>query len=269
MTRALRVVSVERGLDPRELTLVAFGGAGGTHACALAEELGMTRVLVPLAAGVLSALGLALGDARRDLTRPLFGRLDTVDLDGAFADLTAEAADGVEAGTRLERQVDCRYAGQAHELTIPVGAESGEAEGKAGLAAAVRAAFEAEHLRRYGHQAPGREVEVVAVRLVATVPGLRPRLAAPPADRAVPHPRRPAYLAGRWVDVEVVPRAALGPGDGVPGPAVVEFAEATCLVRPGWTAVVDDVGTLVMTRVTRATTGQPAPDPERDGPPPG
>ncbi|WP_007517065.1 MULTISPECIES: hydantoinase/oxoprolinase family protein [Pseudofrankia] len=298
MTRALRVVSIERGLDPRTLALVAFGGAGGTHACALAEALGMTTVLVPRAAGVLSALGLALGDVRRDHTAPLRGRLGDVDLAGAFGRLAGQAAataqgsgggderdgderDGDEAGEDegggedgllLERQVDCRYAGQAHELTVSAGSPTpGDADDPAGanvaLATAVRAAFEETHVRRYGHAAPDRDVEVVAVRLVATVPGLRPALAAEPADPAAARTRRGVWLGGHeagpgrlagepgretaaagWREVDVVARAALGPGDTVVGPAVVEFAEATCLVRPGWTARVDSVGTLCLTR---------------------
>ncbi|ADP78901.1 hydantoinase/oxoprolinase family protein [Pseudofrankia inefficax] len=286
MTRALRVVSVERGLDPRALALVAFGGAGGTHACALAEALGMTTVLVPRAAGVLSALGLALGDVRRDHAAPLRGRLGEVDLAGAFDRLTAAAlqasagadeADqtartprrGGSAGTgaprepddelRLDRWVDCRYVGQAHELTVSAGptparsggdAEPAEAEPaedvNRALAAAVRTAFEAEHSRRYGHLAPERDVEVVAVRLVATLPGVRPALAAEPADPAALRSRRGVWLDGAWHEVDVVARSALGAGAELPGPAVVEFAEATTLVRPGWTARVDPVGTLVL-----------------------
>ncbi|SBW19777.1 5-oxoprolinase [Candidatus Protofrankia californiensis] len=265
MIRALRVVSVERGLDPRELTLVAFGGAGGTHACALAEELGMRRVLVPLACGVLSALGLAIGDVRRDYLYPLHGLLAEVDLGAAFAELarTARAntptADIPALATEL--QADCRYVGQAHELTVVAssggglpaaeqpgdGAGSGVADGDFS-AARIRTAFEAEHLRRYGHTAHDREVEVVAVRLVATVPGRRPELRAPAADPAAVRSRRSVYLDGSWQDVDVVPRAALGAGSGVAGPAVVEFAEATCLIRPGWRAEVDAVGSLLLMR---------------------
>jgi len=262
MTRALRVVSVERGLDPRMLAMVAFGGAGGTHACALAEALGMTTVLVPRAAGVLSALGLALGDVRRDHTAPLRGRLGSVDLAGAFDRLTEEAvrtsrepADAAGPKLLLDRQVDCRYIGQAHELTVSVGPSAPAGSAGAGtangvdptLATAVRAAFEQEHTRRYGHHDPDRDVEVVAVRLVATVPGVRPALTAPPADPAATRTRRAAWLDGSWHAVDVIPRAALGPGDTLAGPAIVEFAEATTLVRPRWNALVDDVGTLVLT----------------------
>ncbi|WP_084010524.1 hydantoinase/oxoprolinase family protein [Pseudofrankia sp. DC12] len=280
MTRALRVVSVERGLDPRALALVAFGGAGGTHACALAEALGMTTVLVPRAAGVLSALGLALGDVRRDHAAPLRGRLGEVDLAGAFDRLTVaalqaaeptgpperprEPADGRSAGSAaaggpdggllLERLVDCRYVGQAHELTVSAGparpagggdAAPAEAANRA-LVTGVRAAFEAEHARRYGHLAPERDVEAVAVRLVATLPGVRPALTAEPADAAASRSRRKVWLGAGWQEVDVVARAALGPGDELPGPAVVEFDEATTLVRPGWTARVDAVGSLVL-----------------------
>ncbi|KLL11722.1 MULTISPECIES: hydantoinase/oxoprolinase family protein [Protofrankia] len=252
MIRALRVVSVERGLDPRELTLVAFGGAGGTHACALAEDLGMRRVLVPLACGVLSALGLAIGDVRRDYLRPLHSPLATAGLDAAFTELTRAAhADTPAADVPalvIEHQVDCRYVGQSHELTVVATADGGGAGGGFSVAR-IRAAFEAEHLRRYGHTAPDREVEVVAVRLVATVPGRRPELRAPAADPTAARTRRPIYLDGSWREVDVVPRAALGPGDTVTGPAVVEFPEATCLIRPTWHAQVDPAGSLLLTRV--------------------
>ena len=140
MLRALRVVSVERGHDPREFALVAYGGAGPLHACALAEELGMEAVLVPAAAGVLSALGLAAGDERRDHVashvRPL----------GAVPDLPRDG------------EADLRYRGQSFELTVPLGD---------GLADR----FHRAHEERYGYADREREIELVAVRTVEVVPG--------------------------------------------------------------------------------------------------
>jgi N-methylhydantoinase A len=145
MARALRVVSVERGIDPRRLALVAFGGAGPLHACALAEELGVERVLVPRASGVLSALGLAVADLRRDYIG--FGA--QVDLPGAT----------------VTRYVDARYPGQSHELTIEEGAD-----------------FHAAHEQRYGFRLDA-EPEIVTRRLVASVARPRPELAGPGGER--------------------------------------------------------------------------------------
>ena len=140
MLRALRVVSVERGHDPRDFALVAYGGAGPLHACALAEELGMEAVLVPAAAGVLSALGLAAGDERRDHVvshlRPL---ADVSDLP-------------------REGEADLRYRGQSFELTVPIGGDLAER-------------FHRAHEERYGYADHGREVELVAVRIAEVVPG--------------------------------------------------------------------------------------------------
>jgi N-methylhydantoinase A len=133
MARALRVVSVEQGLDPRDFALVAFGGAGPLHACSLAEELGMTTVLVPAAAGVLSALGLVAADERRDSVRAYVVPLD------AAGELPAEG------------EVDLRYAGQSFELTVPLGARLAER-------------FHAAHEERYGYADRDRPLELVAVR---------------------------------------------------------------------------------------------------------
>jgi N-methylhydantoinase A/oxoprolinase/acetone carboxylase beta subunit len=133
MTRALRVVSVEQGLDPRDFALVAFGGAGPLHACALAEELGMTTVLVPAAAGVLSALGLAAADERRDAVR-------------AYVVPLAEAGE-----LPVDGEADLRYAGQSFELTVPLGPRLAER-------------FHAAHEERYGYADTGRALELVAVR---------------------------------------------------------------------------------------------------------
>jgi len=145
MARALRVVSVERGIDPRGLALVAFGGAGPLHACSLAEELGIERVLVPRASGVLSALGLAVADLRRDY----LGWDVEVDLPGAT----------------VTRYVDVRYPGQSHELTIEEGAN-----------------FHAAHEQRYGFRLDG-EPEIVTRRIVATVSRPRPELPAGSGER--------------------------------------------------------------------------------------
>lgn len=256
MAKALRVVSVERGLDPRGLALVAFGGAGGMHACALAEDLGCPQVLVPLAGGVLSALGLAVGDLRRDYVLPAIGKLTEIFLDPVFEAMAGHAAVDLP-GARHTRYADCRYAGQSHELTVECPAKPGSDDSDAATeVAGLRTAFEALHTRRYGYSLPDDEIEVVAARLVATVPGTRPALSAPPADPEARIQRRPVWLDGAWVGVPVFPRAALGPHARVRGPAVVEFTEATCLVRPGWSGSVDQVGTLVLEPTS--STGIPA-----------
>jgi N-methylhydantoinase A len=242
MTRALRVISIERGLDPRELTLVAFGGAGGLHAGALAEELRLPRILVPRAAGVLSALGLAISDVRRDHVRPFLGALDRADpaeVEAAFATLERQAAQqlGDDPRRGVTRSADARYQGQSFELTVG-------AEDLAGLAGR----FHAEHQRRYGYRMDDEPVELVSLRLVATVPGAKPALRQAPASGEVPCGRRRASFDGDWQEVDVVRREDLGAGGGVKGPAVVEFPESTLLVRPGWRGTVDQAGALVLER---------------------
>jgi N-methylhydantoinase A len=216
MARALRVVSVERGIDPRGLSLVAFGGAGPLHACALAEELGMERVLVPLASGVLSALGLAAADLRRDYVAPAAV---------AFEELEARAGEDLP-GAERRRLVDARYRGQAHELTV-----DGEA---------WESGFPAVHEQRYGFRLDA-DVELVNRRLVAVVPRPRPELRANTSGGDTGSRR--AHVDGEWVDLPVH-----GPGSPVTGPAIVELPGATCLVRPGWAGEPDAAGTLVLER---------------------
>ena len=210
MAQALRVVSVERGRDPRAGALVAFGGAGPLHACALADELGIGTVLVPAASGVLSALGLALADTRRDHVRGVRAPLDR---DGIA--VVQDALDGLAAearadlpGALLDLAVDCRYAGQGHELVVPLA-----------TAAEAAAGFHRRHALRHGWERPDRVVEAVAVRVTATVPTEHPGLAPTPA-----------------VD---------GP---VAGPASVPIDGATVWVGEGWSGGCDETGTLVLRR---------------------
>ena len=167
MGRALRVISVERGLDPREFALVAFGGAGGLHACALAEELGIPTVLVPRAGGVLSALGLAMSDVRRDYVRPLLGGEDAAD---AFAAMEKQAGEDMD-DPELRRRADLRYRGQSFELTV----EADDLD-------AVQERFAEAHERRYGYRMEGEDVELVNARVVATLPVEKPELAAEEAE---------------------------------------------------------------------------------------
>jgi N-methylhydantoinase A/oxoprolinase/acetone carboxylase beta subunit len=149
MERAVRFVTVERGVDPRDLALVAFGGAGPLHACAIADSLGMRAVVVPPRAGVCSAAGLLGAPKARDVVRSL-GAASPAE---ALARVADEARALVGDGTEVETAVDCRYVGQSHELTVPTPAD-----------------FPAEHERRNGHARPGAPVEVVAVRARATSP---------------------------------------------------------------------------------------------------
>jgi N-methylhydantoinase A len=239
MVRALRVISVERGLDPREFALVAFGGAGPLHACALADELSIATVLVPRASGVLSALGLAISDLRRDLVAPHPAAFDGIDRDAveeAFAALEEQAARELE-GAACTRAADVRYRRQSFELTVAAGDWEGLEE-----------RFHTEHERRHGYAMPGEPVELVAVRVTATVEVASPELTEEPGSGAEPAGERDARFGDEALAVPVYDRGALGAGDELEGPAIVELAEATCVVRPGWRGRVDDTGTLVLTR---------------------
>ena len=239
MVRALRVISVERGLDPREFALVAFGGAGPMHACALADELGMGTVLVPRASGVLSALGLAISDVRRDYVRPFLAALHDVepsDLEEGFADMASAAAEDLD-GPECEREADLRYRGQSFELTV----DAGDAE-------ALAERLHEAHERRYGYALQGEPVEVVNLRLTATVRREKPELREGERDGDAEAGRRRVNFDGDWTEAPVLERARMGRGSEVEGPAIVELAESTCVVRPGWAGQVDEAGTLVLER---------------------
>jgi N-methylhydantoinase A len=238
MARALRVISVERGLDPRDFALLAFGGAGGMHACTLAEELGMSTVLIPRAGGVLSALGLAISDVRRDYVRPYLKGLEEVeaeDVQRSFEEMEGAAAEHLE-GPEHTRRADLRYAGQSFELTVEAGEPFDELEEQ----------FHAAHEQHYGYRMDDEAVELVNLRLIATVPVDKPELAEPPPEGEPESGRREANFGGEWIEVPVLDRERMGEGSEVEGPAIVEFKESTCVVRPGWKGEIDNVGTVVL-----------------------
>ncbi len=221
MVRALRRVSVERGVDPRALTLVAFGGAGPMFACRMAASLGMHRAVVPPFAGVLSAVGLAAAPAKLEFTASLHRSTDTLDrreFDAAFSALEAEACDALPGAT-LDRYADGRYRGQGYELTVPAAADGAAAAG----------AFHAAHRERFGHADPRRLVELVNVRVVAT---------------------RPATVVtfGRT--------ASPDPGTVVEGPATIGLPDCTVRIEPGWRGMVHESGAIVLTERGAETLGR-------------
>ncbi len=235
VAQALRHVTVGRGLDPRQFALVAFGGAGGLHACATAAELGIDRVVIPPAAGVLSALRLAAADMRQDASRALVGELAALDpdeIESAFRALEHRLQDRMP-GAHLQRRADLRYRRQAHELTV-------DADDMAGLAAR----FHDAHRRRHGYAIPDEPVELVAVRVTATEP-IRdiPEMS---AKRGRVHHvlQREAVFDGDLHRVPVFTDPA--PGHEFNGPAIVEYRDATCVVAPAWRGEVHDTGALLL-----------------------
>ena len=239
MVRALRVISVERGLDPRDFALLAFGGAGGMHACSLAEELDIATVLVPRAGGVLSALGLAISDLRRDYVSPFLSGLEDVEeeeFERRFENME-ETASGDLDGPEHTRRADLRYGGQSFEITVDAGSFE-----------KLKDRFHAAHEQRYGYRMDDERVELVNLRLISTVPVEKPELNEPEPESEAEAERREANFDGEWLEVAVLDREKMGEGSGVMGPAIVEFKESTCVVRPGWQGTVDAVGTLVLER---------------------
>jgi N-methylhydantoinase A len=254
MELATRVVSIERGRDPRDLTFVAFGGSGPVHGCRLAQALGIPRVILPAAAGVTAAIGLLAAEVKFDVARTWVRRLDALDpaaLTTMYDDMAAQAASIVRgaavAGTvTLARSVDARYVGQGYELTVPV--PSGALD--AAALVRIRAAFDEVYAARYGYANPTEPVETVTWKLAAV--GGAPRVALAKAagdgrDGGLKGARRAWFPETRgWTDCPVYDRYALAPGARVDGPAIVEERESTSVLPPGTSASVDEYANLIV-----------------------
>jgi N-methylhydantoinase A len=257
MARAIRVISVQRGHDPRDYTLVAFGGAGPLHAARLAAELEIGRVLVPRNPGILCAMGLLLADLRADfavtrlmaLSSAVIGEIEVIvaelrrRCEGWFAE------GGIEAGARrVALSVDMRYSGQNYELAVPLPAGPVTAATIDGLAAD----FAATHRRLYGFVAEDEPMQLVTFRAEATgiVPkaGTRPAGDAGPDARAAEFGRRDVWLREEraFVSCPLYDREMLRAGNHIEGPAIVEQMDATTLIAPGATATVDPYLNLML-----------------------
>jgi N-methylhydantoinase A len=255
MEKAIRVVSVERGRDPREFALVAFGGAGGLHACALAEALSIPRVIVPAFPGALSALGILASDVVKDYSRTVLWRVSdkipTTELSREFSSLERHAAkdfsrEGWEGKIHYTRSVDIRYRGQGYELNIPATAHLMEA-------------FQQEHQLRYGYVYAAREVELVTLRLRAVVKSPRSGIAnthvgtgalARPGRAKLGSPstlKVPVLFDGKKLQTRIHSRDELRPGKKYPGPAVITEYSATTVIPPGARFHLDRASNLIVT----------------------
>jgi N-methylhydantoinase A len=266
MERALRVVSIERGYDPREFALVAFGGAGGLHACELAEALAIPTVMIPARPGALSAFGILVSDVVKDYSRTLLWRiaghsrqaLPRAKLQKEFRLLEATAqqefrAERWRGALRYERSLDLRYRGQGYELNLPAtdhdkGKDNNNKDN-------VTARFHREHQRRYGYHHAGREIELVTLRLRVRLRTPQPQSQAKvtrqqtlrkPPLRVAPVERAPVFFHDKAVTTPVFERGDIVPGRPMRGPAVITEYSATTVIPPGKKFWVDSSENLVI-----------------------
>ena len=258
MGEAVRAMATGRGLDLRDFTLVAGGGAGALHAARIAKAIGLVRVLIPRNPGVTSALGLLHSDVRYEAVQARPARIEALEGDALAQELAALAegisgrlgADGFARDeTALTLALDLRYEGQGYEVTTPVE----EPVGTAIDLHALRARFDALHRMRFGHGAEDAAVELMACRATGIGRVPRPRATPPPADQALDlaiRGRRPMVFAMadglECVEAPLYARAQLGPGHRFQGPALLEQEDATTLVPPGWQVEVDALGNLML-----------------------
>lgn len=254
MERALRVVSIERGYDPREFALVAFGGAGGLHACELAEAMSIPTVMIPARPGALSAFGILVSDVVKDYSRTLLWRFggssrETVAqarLQEEFRRLEAAAkmefrGEGWRARLHYERSLDLRYRGQGYELNLPSAGD-------------IVARFHGEHQRRYGYHHREREIELVTVRVRARLPTPQPRRQSEPdrqnarqvSPRVAPIDRALVFFQGKMATTPVYERENLGVNRFMTGPAVITEYSATTVIPKGKKFWVDSSGNLII-----------------------
>lgn len=255
MQRALRVVSVERGYDPREFILVAYGGAGPLHAPKLAADLGIPRVIVPRTAGVLSALGLLISDVVYDYSVSRVRRWDDLapsNLAGKFTELREQgkdrlAAEDIPPARRsFEPVVDLRYAGQSFDLSIEVPSDEIDAE----TMTTIAQQFHDRHEQRYGHTDPEEPIELVTVRLnargVVDTPDFDPKTTDTQSVEDAIREERTVFYDGEPYETSVYSREHLPVGGAFDGPAIVEGGESTVVVHPGQSVSIDDDANLVV-----------------------
>ena len=250
MEKAIRVISVERGHDPREFCLVTFGGAGGLHACALADSLSIPWVLVPPHAGLLSAYGMLVADVVKDYAKTILRATATIAFEELEAIVSLLKEQGVyemkeegiaEEGISAEASLDMRYLGQSYELRVPFGRD-------------FPSRFHDLHRRSYGYANPTREMEIVTVRLriagsVEKPPMPRMDGEGTPDPQAACVGERKVFLEDRWMTIPVFAREALREGNRIEGPALVVEMSATTVLAPRWEGTVDGLGNLVLKRV--------------------
>jgi N-methylhydantoinase A len=255
MATELYKTLASRGLDPASFALVPFGGAGPTHANLLAVEAGIGRVVIPPAAGTFCALGAAAADLRRDFVRSIRRAVDDAtaalmlnvmkeleDEGSAWLDREGETSQT----RRFERGADMRYAGQAYELRVKLDENCRDA-------ASIAEAFHLEHERIYGFRDPQTEVELGTVRLAVvgvTENIIQPEIAAGNGNPS-PKGERPIFRAGKWLTAGVYDRSALGAGDRITGPAIIEQDDTTTVLLPGWSARADVLGNLHLERTAQ------------------
>ncbi len=234
MARAISIVSSERGRDPREFTMIAFGGAGPVHACDLAEELGIRTIIAPVHAGLFSAYGLLTGELSRTFTLPVISGRPELLPRFRELDRIASREMKLDGFTKFssKKHVEARYAGQSHELTLPF-AEEGK----------LRRSFDIRHRKLYGYSSPD-PLEVVSVRLRAVVPRPKPGIARSTWEptRGAKRTRR-AWFAGRRAEAPIFTRERMRPGDRGLGPCIIEEYDSTLVVNPGWKWVIEEYGT--------------------------
>ena len=249
MEKAIRVVSIERGRDPRHFALVAFGGAGGLHACALAEALSIPHVIVPAFPGALSALGILASDVVKDYSRTILWRVSReiphVKINLEFAALEKIAArdfrdESWQGSPRYRRTVDLRYRGQGYELNIP-------------LTKNLLRNFEQEHRRRYGYTHPSREIELVTLRLRATIEGKRTHVGMSAVGRPgramlgkPSSPDAPVQFDGTKLKTKIYSREELQPRKKYSGPAIITEYSATTVIPPRKRFEIDRAANLIV-----------------------
>jgi N-methylhydantoinase A len=255
MGEALKIVSVQRGHDPREFTLAAFGGAGPLHAAALADELGISEIVCPPIPGAFSALGLIGTDLKRDYVRTVYATTATADpvqLEAVFAALEREGAGMLDRANiaperrRFERSIDARYERQSYELTIPAPRPLDRA-----ALAAIAETFHDRHRQTYGHDNRAEPVQLVSARVsaIGAIPSLAIRdKPAAAGTTAVKSERELWFRDTGAVTSKVYDRARMPAGFRAAAPAVIESLESTILVPPGWQAKMSEDGFVVLTR---------------------
>jgi N-methylhydantoinase A len=257
MEKAIRVVSIERGYDPRQFALVAFGGAGAMHACELAQALRIPRVIVPAYPGALSALGILISDVVKDHSRTVLLRVASASgqtdagkshtlplkkLDGIFSELQRNIAAELKkeewkGRAIFEPSCDVRYRGQGYELNLPYSSD-------------LLSRFHGEHKRRYGYSSPEREVEIVTVRMRGRVasPEKLSRLRIQTGAGKLQQSSTMVHFAGKNYKTPIMPRDLLKPGRTYRGPAIITEYSATSVVPPAFSFHKDPHGSLVIER---------------------